>query len=72
MTACDIPEPLAYLLAVYPILVLTRPFLPAQLRGPAGKVLAVVDGIAGNFGNCKNVKPEDRQDRISKKPQRRA
>lgn len=70
MNMCqDIPEPLAYLLALYPVLVLTRPILPANLRGPAGKLLSVLDGIVGNFGNCKNAKPEDRQGRISTKPQ---
>lgn len=69
MNCHDIPEPLAYALALYPVLVLSRPFLPAHMRGPVGKLLSFVDGVVGNFGNCKNAVPEDRQDRISTKPQ---
>lgn len=62
------PSWMRYVLMVYPLLVLLRPMLPPQAQGPAGILLAVLDKLVGNFGNCKNATPTNQQNVVTPRP----
>lgn len=64
----NLPDWVVYLLVVYPVLVHLRTLAPPQAQGALAVVFALLDGIVGNYRNCKNV-PIDRQSVVTKRPE---
>lgn len=45
-----------------------RPFVPPAAIDALGKAGKVIDVLSGNTKHCRNGKPVDQQDRVTKRP----
>lgn len=45
-----------------------RPFIPPKAIDGLGLAGKVIEVLAGNTKHCKNTKPVDQQDRVTKRP----